>query len=171
VGYGRPDSGLTLTLVYNPVGSSLPPPQAKLEGDYHRELGTRHGVVFNRLFTIANLPVGRFLHCLVQNGQYEAYMRRLIEAFNPAAAEGVMCRTMLSVQWDGRLHDCDFNQMLGWGLHADAPADIREFDLARLSRRRILTGQHCYGCTAGAGSSCQGAIIRQIAIRADCGAA
>jgi radical SAM/Cys-rich protein len=159
VGYGRPDSGLLLTLVYNPGGPSLPPPQAKLEADYKRELQTRYGVVFNRLFTLTNLPVGRFLHSLVQNGQYEAYMQRLTDAFNPAAVEGVMCRTTLSVEWDGRLHDCDFNQMLGLGLDVPEPAHIRDFDLARLARRRILTGQHCYGCTAGAGSSCQGAIL------------
>jgi radical SAM/Cys-rich protein len=163
VGYGQPDTGLTLALVYNPVGASLPPQQMKLEADYKRELGVRHGIVFNRLFTIANLPVGRFLHSLVQNGQYETYLRRLSAAFSSAAAAGVMCRSTLSVQWDGRLHDCDFNQMLGLGLHADAPADIREFDWGRLSHRRIITGQHCYGCTAGAGSSCQGAILKPFA--------
>jgi radical SAM/Cys-rich protein len=159
VGYGQPDSGLVLTLVYNPGGPSLPPPQAVLEADYKRELQTRYGVLFNRLFTLTNLPIGRFLHSLVQNGQYDAYMQRLTGAFNPAAVEGVMCRTTLSVEWNGRLHDCDFNQILGLGLDAAAPADIREFDLERLARRRILTGQHCYGCTAGAGSSCQGAIL------------
>jgi radical SAM/Cys-rich protein len=167
VGYGQPGAGLMLTLVYNPVGTSLPPAQAKLEADYRRELGSRYGIVFSRLFTIANLPIGRFLQSLVLNGRYEAYLRRLIEAFNPAAAAGVMCRTTLSVQWDGRLHDCDFNQMLGLGLDAEAPAEIRQFDFARLSRRRILTGQHCYGCTAGAGSSCQGAIVSRPAAEAD----
>lgn len=166
-GYGQPDSGLMLTLVYNPGGPSLPPPQAKLEADYKRELQTRYGVLFNRLFTLTNLPIGRFLHSLVQNGQYDAYMQRLTEAFNPAAVEGVMCRTTLSVQWNGRLHDCDFNQMLGLGLDAPVPADIREFDFERLARRRILTGQHCYGCTAGAGSSCQGSILLDLTVRHD----
>jgi radical SAM/Cys-rich protein len=158
-GYGQPDNGLMLTLVYNPGGPSLPPPQAKLEADYKRELETSYGVLFNRLFTLTNLPIGRFLHSLVQNGQYDAYMQRLVEAFNPATVEGVMCQTTLSVEWNGRLHDCDFNQILGLGLDAAACADIREFDFERLARRRILTGQHCYGCTAGAGSSCQGSIL------------
>jgi radical SAM/Cys-rich protein len=158
LGYGRPSSGLILTLVYNPLGPSLPPPQAKLEAEYQRELKSRYGVVFNRLFTFTNLPIGRFLHRLVQSGQYEAYMRKLIDTFNPSAAAGVMCRTTLSVEWDGRLHDCDFNQMLGLGLDREAPSNIRDFDYERLAKRRIRTGQHCYGCTAGAGSSCQGAI-------------
>lgn len=159
VGYGQPASGLVLTLVFNPGGPSLPPPQAQLEADYRRELQARYGIRFNRLFTLTNLPVGRFLHRLVQDGRYDAYMQRLVDAFNPAAVEGVMCRSTLSVEWDGRLHDCDFNQILGLGLEPAAPSNIRDFDLARLARRRILTGQHCYGCTAGAGSSCQGAIL------------
>lgn len=159
VGYGQPGSGLMLTLVFNPGGPTLPPPQAQLEADYQRELQARFGIRFNRLFTLTNLPIGRFLHSLVQNGRYETYMQRLVDAFNPAAVEGVMCRNTLSVEWNGRLHDCDFNQILGLGLEPAAPADIREFDLARLARRPILTGQHCYGCTAGAGSSCQGAIL------------
>jgi len=159
LGYGQPGSGLVLTLVFNPGGPALPPPQAQLEADYRRELQARYGIRFNRLFTLANLPIGRFLHRLVENGQYEAYMQQLVHAFNPAAVEGVMCRTTLSVEWNGRLHDCDFNQVLGLGLEPTAPADIREFDFARLAGRRVLTGQHCYGCTAGAGSSCQGAIL------------
>jgi len=158
VGYGMPDSGLMLTLVYNPVGPALPPPQADLEAAYRRELQSRYGIVFNRLHTITNMPIGRFLHGLVQSGDYGEYLRKLIDAYNPAAAAGVMCRTTLSVAWDGRLHDCDFNQMLGLGLKDGLPKDIRDFEFEELARRPIVTGQHCYGCTAGAGSSCQGAI-------------
>jgi radical SAM/Cys-rich protein len=158
VGYGRPESGLTLTLVYNPVGPSLPPPQAALEADYRRELLARYGVVFNRLFTITNMPISRFLDDLLESGQYEEYMRKLVEAYNPAAAAGVMCRTTLSVGWDGQLYDCDFNQMLDLELGQGLPRHIRDFDPARLASRTIVTGQHCYGCTAGSGSGCQGAI-------------
>ena len=160
LGYGQPDSGLMLTLVYNPGGSSLPPPQDSLQADYRRELKARYEVVFNRLFTITNLPVGRFLHFLLQNGQYDEYMQKLTEAFNPAVVPGVMCRTTLSVEWNGRLHDCDFNQLLGIGLDEGLPSHIGNFHWEQLAHRRILTGQHCYGCTAGAGSSCQGAIAR-----------
>jgi radical SAM/Cys-rich protein len=159
-GYGLADSGLTLTLVYNPVGPSLPPPQAGLEEAYRRELRTRHGVEFTRLFTIANMPISRFLDDLLGQGRYEEYMRKLIDAYNPAAAAGVMCRTTLSVGWDGALHDCDFNQMLGLGLAAGLPRHVRDFAAADLGHRRVVTGRHCFGCTAGAGSGCQGAITR-----------
>jgi radical SAM/Cys-rich protein len=158
IGYGQPDSGLMLSLVYNPVGPSLPPPQEQLEADYRRELLTRHTIVFNRLYTITNMPISRFLDDLLSSGRYEAYMRKLVEGFNPAAAAGVMCRTTLSVDWRGELYDCDFNQMLDLGLAPGLPRHIRDFDAAALSQRRIITGQHCYGCTAGEGSSCQGAI-------------
>jgi radical SAM/Cys-rich protein len=158
LGYGQPGSGLVLTLVYNPVGPSLPPPQATLEAAYRRELAARYGVVFNRLYTITNMPISRFLDDLLESGRYEQYMQKLIAAYNPAAAAGVMCRTTLSVGWDGRLYDCDFNQMLELGLESGLPQHIRDFDAARLNQRRIVTGQHCYGCTAGAGSGCQGAI-------------
>ncbi len=158
LGYGRPDSGLMLTLVYNPVGPSLPPSQAKLEADYRRELGSRFGIEFNRLFTITNMPISRFLDDLLSKRKYDEYMQKLINAYNPAAAAGVMCRMTLSVGWDGRLFDCDFNQMLELGLKHELPQDIREFNFERLSQRLIVTGQHCYGCTAGAGSGCQGAI-------------
>ena len=157
-GYGQPDSGLVLTLVYNPVGPSLPPPQATLEDAYRRELSARYGVVFSRLFTITNMPISRFLDDLVQHGWYEEYMGRLVAAYNPKAAAGVMCRTTLSVGWDGRLYDCDFNQMLDLGLAPGLPRHIRDFDQALLTSRRIVTGQHCYGCTAGSGSGCQGTI-------------
>jgi radical SAM/Cys-rich protein len=157
-GYGLSGSGLTLTLVYNPVGPSLPPPQGGLEEAYRRELRARHGVEFNRLFTITNMPSSRFLDDLLESGKYEAYLRKLIDAYNPAAAAGVMCRTTLSVGWDGMLYDCDFNQMLDLELAPGLPRHIRDFSTADLGRRRIVTGRHCFGCTAGSGSGCQGAI-------------
>ena len=134
VGYGRPGTGLALTLVYNPVGPKLPPPQAGLEAAYRRELSARHGVEFTRLFTITNMPISRFLDDLVQSGQYERYMETLIGAFNPAAVAGVMCRTTLSVGWDGRLFDCDFNQMLDLPLAPALPRNIH--DLGPESRPR-----------------------------------
>jgi radical SAM/Cys-rich protein len=159
LGYGRPDSGLFLTLVYNPLGPSLPPPQPGLEAAYRRELAERHGVTFNRLYTITNMPISRFLDDLVRSGRLEEYLAKLVAAYNPAAAAGVMCRTTLSVGWDGRLYDCDFNQMLDLGLAPGLPRHIRDFDPDALGSRRIVTGPHCYGCTAGSGSGCQGAII------------
>jgi radical SAM/Cys-rich protein len=159
LGYGQPGSELTLTLVYNPLGPSLPPPQAKLEAAYRRELHERHGVVFSRLFTITNMPISRFLDDLLRTGQFEHYMHKLIDAFNPAAVAGLMCRTTLSVGWDGSLYDCDFNQMLELRLVPGLPKHIREFDFAELRKRHIVTGQHCYGCTAGCGSGCQGAVL------------
>jgi radical SAM/Cys-rich protein len=159
LGYGRRESGLILTLVYNPVGPSLPPPQADLEAAYRKELAARHGVVFSRLFTITNMPISRFLDDLIRQGRLEQYLEKLVEAYNPTAAAGVMCRTTISVGWDGRLYDCDFNQMLGMGLHQSLPQHINEFDLHSAAHRRIVTGPHCYGCTAGSGSGCQGAIV------------
>jgi radical SAM/Cys-rich protein len=159
VGYGNPDSGRELTLVYNPLGPSLPPPQKGLEAGYRRELLNRYGIVFNQLYTITNMPISRFLDDLLTNGKYDAYMHKLIEAYNPAAAAGVMCRTMLSVGYDGRLYDCDFNQMLDIGLEGELPQHIADFDQTRLEQRAIAVGQHCYGCTAGSGSGCQGAVV------------
>jgi radical SAM/Cys-rich protein len=159
VGYGQPGSGLVLTLVYNPVGPALPPAQQTLEDAYRRELSSRHGVVFTRLFTITNMPISRFLDDLVQSGRYDEYMGKLVAAYNPAAAAGVMCRTTLSVGWDGRLYDCDFNQMLEIGLAPGLPTHIRDFDRECLESRRVMTAQHCYGCTAGSGSGCQGAVV------------
>lgn len=162
LGYGQPGSELLLTLVYNPIGSSLPPSQAELEEAYRQELRTRYGVEFSRLFTITNLPISRFLVDLLETGQYEPYMQKLVEAFNPVAAEGVMCRTMLSVDWRGNLYDCDFNQMLELGLSSGLPGNIRDLDKAamtQLARRQIVTARHCFGCTAGAGSSCQGSLV------------
>ena len=158
LGYGRPDTELVLNLVFNPLGPSLPPPQELLEADYRRELGSRYGIVFNRLYTITNMPISRFLDDLLTSGRYETYLDSLLAAFNPVAAAGVMCRTMLSVDWQGRLYDCDFNQMLELGLARELPQHIRDFDLASLGARRVATGRHCYGCTAGAGSSCQGSV-------------
>jgi radical SAM/Cys-rich protein len=159
LGYGQPGSDLELNLVYNPVGAFLPPAQAAIEADFKRELRRRHGIEFNQLFTITNMPISRFLEFLLASGNYERYMDRLVNAYNPAAARGVMCRNTISVGWDGVLYDCDFNQMLELPLHRDAPQHIRDFDLHALTQRRIAIGQHCFGCTAGAGSSCGGATI------------
>lgn len=157
-GYGMPGSPLRLNLVYNPTGPSLPPPQAALENDYRRELRQRHGIEFHSLFTMTNMPISRFLGMLHENQRYESYMEKLVSAFNADAADGVMCRDMVSVGWDGTLYDCDFNQMLEMPVGYGAPAHIRDFDAAVLGRRRIVTGSHCFACTAGQGSSCGGAV-------------
>lgn len=156
LGYGRPNSGLVLNLVYNPVGAFLPPKQESIEAQFKKELLTRHGIEFNRLYTITNMPISRFLEFLVESGNYEQYMARLASAFNPAAAAGVMCRSTLSVGWDGKLYDCDFNQMLELPVDYGTPSHIRDFDPTLLHHRRIVTRNHCYGCTAGSGSSCGG---------------
>jgi radical SAM/Cys-rich protein len=158
LGYGQPETGLILNLVYNPLGPSLPPPQAQLQEDYRRELGSRFGVAFNHLYTIANMPISRFLTDLQRHGNYDRYMELLVEEFNPGTVEGVMCRTMVSVGWDGRLYDCDFNQMLGMTINHGLPQHIRDFDAYLLGRREICTGPHCFGCTAGSGSSCTGTL-------------
>lgn len=158
LGYGQPGTGLVLNLVYNPLGPSLPPNQATLAEAYHRELASRYGIIFNELFVLANLPISRFLDDLLRSGRYEQYQQKLIEAFNPAAASGVMCRNMISIDWQGRLFDCDFNQMLDLELEPTAPRTIFEFEPSKLSSRSIVTARHCFGCTAGAGSSCQGSI-------------
>ena len=158
LGYGQDGSGLVLNLVYNPVGAFLPPKQEGIEAQFKKELRARHGIEFNRLYTITNMPISRFLEFLVESGNYDQYMTRLADAFNPTAAAGVMCRHTLSVGWDGRLYDCDFNQMLELPVDHGAPSHIRDFDPARLRHRRIVTRNHCYGCTAGSGSSCGGAV-------------
>ena len=158
LGYGQPDSGLALNLVYNPVGAFLPPKQEAIEAQFRKELRARHAVEFSHLYTITNMPISRFLEFLVESGNYEGYMERLANAFNPTAAASVMCRYTLSVGWDGALYDCDFNQMLGLPLDHSVPAHIRDFDSAQLHRRQITTRNHCYGCTAGSGSSCGGAV-------------
>jgi len=157
-GYGQPDSGRQLTLVYNPVGPSLPPNQAELEAAYRRELDSRYGIVFNQLHTITNLPISRFLDDLLQSGQYEAYLRKLVDSFNPQTVSHVMCRTTLSVDWLGNLYDCDFNQMLELPV-TTSHRRIEELDWEEITRRTIATGRHCFGCTAGNGSSCQGAVV------------
>lgn len=159
LGYGHQGSGLTLNLVYNPTGAFLPPDQAAVEADFRRELRSRHGIEFNSLLTIANMPISRFLEFLVRTGNLDRYMGKLVSAFNPAAAQGVMCRTTLSIGWDGSLHDCDFNQMLSLQVGGPGPRHIRDFDRDLLAGRPVVTGQHCYGCTAGSGSSCSGATI------------
>jgi radical SAM/Cys-rich protein len=158
LGYGQPDSGLALNLVYNPVGAFLPPKQGAIQAQFRKELLARHGVSFNHLYTITNMPISRYLEFLVESGNFERYMERLANAFNPAAAAGVMCRYTISVSWDGRLYDCDFNQMLDLPVHQSAPAHIRDFDPGQLNQRQITIRNHCYGCTAGTGSSCGGSV-------------
>lgn len=158
LGYGAARS---LTLVYNPAGPSLPPDQSKLEADYRRELRARYGIEFTRLHAIANLPISRFLDDLLRQNRLDEYLSRLVAAFNPAAVDSVMCRTLLSVDWRGRLFDCDFNQMLDMPLVEQPEASILGLtteQLAALATRRIAVHQHCYGCTAGAGSSCFGSL-------------
>jgi radical SAM/Cys-rich protein len=160
-GYGKSDGaqgfGLTLNLVYNPVGAFLPAPQESLERQFKKELETKFGVVFNSLFTITNMPINRFKKDLERLGAYDEYMTRLVNSFNPAAARGVMCRSLISVGHDGSLYDCDFNQMLDLNLSEESGGTVFDFDLDKLLNRKIILGQHCYGCAAGAGSSCGGA--------------
>lgn len=170
-GYGRDGSGLVLDLVYNPVGYGLPPDQAELEQAYKRELATRFGVTFNRLYTIANMPIKRFEHALRRDGRYGEYMAKLAAAHNPANTASVMCRSMVSVGWQGGVYDCDFNQMLQMPVEPSefGPGDNEQavergsrklwtFTPAELLGRPIRTGAHCFGCTAGRGSSCSGAL-------------
>lgn len=157
LGYGRQGSGLVLDLVTNPVGSFLPGDQRVLQAEWKQQMWRLHGIEFNRLFTITNMPISRFLEFLQETQRLEDYMETLVNAFNPVAAAGLMCRATLSVGWDGALYDCDFNQMLGLGLHVEAPRTVFDFDLHALNRREIVVGPHCFGCTAGGGSSCGGA--------------
>jgi len=160
-GYGQPGFGLTLDLVFNPQGPSLPPPQVELEADYRQALLHRHGVVFNRLLALANLPVGRWASLLERQGQLQAYQQMLRQAHNPANLERVMCRQLISVDWRGRLHDCDFNQQLGMGLdpaHSPGAGGLADLLQQDLCGAPILVGDHCFGCTAGSGSSCGGAL-------------
>lgn len=158
VGYGVDGSGLELNLVYNPLGAFIPPSQEKLEQDYKRILKEQHGIVFNHLFCIANMPISRFLEWLIRTERYEDYMQLLVDTFNASAARNVMCRNLVSVGWDGSLFDCDFNQMLDLPLNDPAPKNIRDFNQLRLQNRRIKLNRHCFGCTAGSGSSCGGEI-------------
>jgi len=158
VGYGVRGSGLLLDLVFNPGGPSLPGNQEGLEKDYKRELLRNFGIVFNKLFTITNLPISRFLDFLVASERFEEYMEKLITSFNPYTVENLMCRNTISVSWNGNLYDCDFNQMLHLKT-ASSVQHISDFDLEKLNNREVVISQHCYGCTAGAGSSCQGAVV------------
>ncbi len=154
-GYGVPAGELILDLVYNPLGALLPGPQVSLEKEFKRVLSDKHGVVFNSLICITNMPISRFLEYLIDSGNYGRYMETLVNAFNPAAAQNVMCRNTISVGWDGQLYDCDFNQMLELPV-ASSSKHISTFDTEKLNARAIVIDQHCYGCTAGAGSSCGG---------------
>lgn len=160
VGYGDPDRGLRLNLVYNPTGPYLPPPQCQLEADYKRELRARFGVRFNRLVTITNMPIKRFGSTLISRGQFDEYMKLLKSAHQDANLDTVMCRNLLSIDWQGYLYDCDFNQMLGlplrWGSRPKTR--LRDLEAADLDGNPIVVADHCYGCTAGQGSSCGGAL-------------
>jgi radical SAM/Cys-rich protein len=157
-GYGKGE-GLVLNLVHNPVGTFLPGDQSSLERDYRRELQARHGIVFDSLFTITNMPISRFLEHIERTGNLGRYMELLVNAFNPRAADGVMCRTYLSVGWDGTLYDCDFNQMLELPTNHGAPRTLSALlEAGGIVPRRVMTDRHCFGCTAGAGSSCAGAV-------------
>ena len=160
LGYGHPGSGLTLNLVYNPAGPSLPPEQTGLEGAYKQELLQRHGIVFNRLFTITNMPILRFGSTLVSKGQFADYMALLKGSFSHANLEQVMCRDLISVDWQGNLYDCDFNQMLGLaaGLNGSPRAHLRDLLEHDPVGAPVRVADHCYGCTAGQGSSCGGAL-------------
>jgi radical SAM/Cys-rich protein len=155
-GYGRGDPKRRLTLVSNPAGAYLGASQASVEREWRDGLARTHGVTFDRLFMLNNMPIARFLEWLQASGNLESYLQRLVNAFNPAAVQGLMCRNTLSVGWDGRLYDCDFNQMLELEIDRPAGPHIRDFDEAAWRRRRIVTARHCFGCTAGAGSSCGG---------------
>ena len=145
--------------MYNPAGAFLPPSQSSLEKEYKDSLKKDFGIVFNNLYAITNLPISRYLDYLLQSGNYEKYMEKLVNAFNPAAALNVMCRNTVSIGWDGFLYDCDFNQMLE--LKVDVKGKhIKAYDQNELNNRSIVVNQHCYGCTAGAGSSCGGAVAQ-----------
>ncbi|MBC7934391.1 MAG: arsenosugar biosynthesis radical SAM protein ArsS [Rhizobacter sp.] len=159
-GYGMEGSGLLLNLVYNPAGAFLPPAQTSLELEFKQSLKKDFNIVFNNLYAITNLPISRYLDYLLQTGNYEKYMEKLIGAFNPVAAANVMCRNTISVGWDGWMYDCDFNQMLELKT-ATLQQHIHEFNISELNNRNIVVNQHCYGCTAGAGSSCGGAVTAE----------
>lgn len=156
-GYASEGPALVLNLVYNPCGAYLPPKQASMESDFRSELARRHGVSFTSLFTLTNMPVGRFLEFLEKSGNLKNYRKKLESSFNPAAAEKVMCRNTVSIGWDGTLFDCDFNQALGLKCALSEP-NVKHYSSSSISSRRIVTGSHCFGCAAGAGSSCTGAV-------------
>jgi radical SAM/Cys-rich protein len=160
LGYGQTGSGLTLNLVYNPLGPSLPPPQAALEADYKKHLGERYGVVFNRLYTLANMPIQRFGSMLISKGRFHDYMTLLRQAHREENLDSVMCRNLISVDWQGHVYDCDFNQMLNLPLRLNGKPRVHLSELmgVNLEGRPIMVKEHCYGCTAGQGSSCGGAL-------------
>jgi radical SAM/Cys-rich protein len=158
LGYGV-DRDLPLHLVYNPTGAFLPGPQAELEVDYKRELRQHFGICFNNLYTITNLPIARFASYLRHNNKLDEYMQLLIENFNPATIDGLMCRNTINVGWRGEVYDCDFNQQLEMQWENGEPVFLWEVDPGRIDNREIMTGDHCFACTAGAGSSCGGAIV------------
>lgn len=159
LGYGVADSGLTLNLVYNPQGPALPPPQAELEADYRRELQARYGIVFNHLFALANMPIQRFGSTLISLGAFQPYLQQLRDAHRADNLTHVMCRSLLSVDWEGRVYDCDFNQMLGLPLGGrESPLNLEDLHPDTLPATPIATANHCYGCTAGHGSGCGGAL-------------
>ncbi|MGZ8504379.1 MAG: arsenosugar biosynthesis radical SAM (seleno)protein ArsS [Flavitalea sp.] len=158
VGYGIETPGLILNLVYNPAGAFMPPPQEALEKEYKQALKDRYGITFNNLFAITNLPISRYLDYLLQSGNYEKYMMKLANAYNPVAASNVMCRNTISIGWDGFLYDCDFNQMLELKIDSES-RHISQFNTSVLNKRSIVVNQHCYGCTAGSGSSCGGTVV------------
>ncbi len=158
LGYGsQPDLGLNL--VYNPGGAFLPSEQSRLEADYRRELDQRFGIVFTRLLTITNMPIGRFWTQLRRIREDQKYLSLLTKAFNPDTLDGLMCRHQISVGWDGTFYDCDFNLALGLPVNHGAPTHVASFEQYALEKRRIVTGDHCFGCTAGCGSSCKGALV------------
>ncbi len=160
LGYGKLDTGLTLDLVYNPVGPFLPASQKSLENDYKRELKQKFDIEFSKLYAITNMPINRFAYQLKKLGSFEEYMEKLHGAFNLGAAESVMCRNMLSVGYDGRVFDCDFNQMLNMDFKKnEKPLTLFDIDFETFSKRKIQVANHCYGCTAGEGSSCGGSLI------------
>lgn len=160
LGYASGDGKLALNLVYNPGGAWLPPEQSSLEADYKRELEAHFGIRFDRLFALANLPIARFASYLKRQGEYESYMQLLLESFNPATVDRLMCRDTLSVSWTGEIFDCDFNQMLGMNLGGrGASLKLWDVTLADLEKQPIATGNHCYGCTAGSGASCGGSLV------------
>lgn len=159
LGYGLKNSELKLSLVYNPVGPSLPPNQQKLEQSYRDQLRQRFGIEFNSLYTITNMPISRFLDDLLQTGRYDEYMTLLVNSFNRDSVSSLMCRSTISIDWQGNLFDCDFNQMLNLPLAETLSSHISEVEIADLENRPIAVGRHCYGCTAGAGSSCTGSLI------------
>jgi radical SAM/Cys-rich protein len=157
-GYGI-DVRLPLFLVYNPLSPVLPPDQASLEKDYRQEMEDRFGVVFTKLLTITNMPIGRFFADLREHKKADEYMALLVDSFNSLTIDGLMCRHQINIDWDGVIYDCDFNLALTLPVNHGAPTHIRDFDLEALNRRRIVTGNHCFGCTAGRGSSCGGSLV------------